>query len=328
MLCIHLMPRLSQWEDAVGRRVRLRDLFVFFTVLECGSMSKAAARLGVSTPSVSELVSDLEHAVGARLLDRSPRGVVATAFGEALLTRGQAAFDELRQGIREIESIADPASGEVRIGCPESCAAFLALVIERISHRYPRMRFSTSQVYSPTVEFPELIARKVDLVLARLVALPKRGRLNDDLEAQVLFDDPFFAVVGEKSKWARRRKIDLADLAKERWIMPALDVLAGLIIKDTFEAHGLKAPQPHISTFSILLRTALPSRGEYIAVLPRSVLRLTGARHGLRVLPIGLASARPSPYAIVTLKNRSLTPAVRVFLASAREAAKDLGLTS
>lgn len=191
------MPRVSQWENAVGRRLRLRDLFVFFTVLECGSMSKAAARLGVSTPSVSELISDLEHAVGARLLDRSPSGVVATRYGEALLARGQAAFDELRQGIRDIESIADPASGEVRIGCPESCAAFLALAIEQVSKRFPRMRFSTRQVYTPTTEFPELSARKVDLVLARLVTMPK----DDELHAEVLFDDPFSVVVGEHSKW-------------------------------------------------------------------------------------------------------------------------------
>src|SRR5579872_5208051 len=109
-------PDLAQ---VIGR-LRLRDLSVFFTVLECGSLSKAALRLGVSTPSVSERIANLERTVGARLLDRSPRGVVATRFGEALLARGRAAFDELRQGLRDLDSIADPAAGEVRIGCPES----------------------------------------------------------------------------------------------------------------------------------------------------------------------------------------------------------------
>src|SRR5689334_8727635 len=104
------MPRVRQWEQALGRRLRLRDLFVFFTVVECGSMSKAALRLGVSTPSVSELIGDLEHAVGVALLDRGRKGVTPTRFGDALLTRGQAAFDELRQGLREIDSMADPGS--------------------------------------------------------------------------------------------------------------------------------------------------------------------------------------------------------------------------
>jgi len=316
------MPKVTQWERAIGGRIRLRDLFVFLTVIECGSMSRAAARLGVSTPSVSELVADLEHAVGVRLLDRSNRGVVATPFGEALRLRGQAAFDELRQGMRDIESIADPGSGEVRIGCPESAAAFLVFVIEQVSRRYPRMRFVTRQVRAPTVEFPELLSRDSDLVLARLVSAPLQGRLGENFDAEVLFDDPFSAVVGSRSKWARRRRIDLSELAKERWILPSLDVLAGLILQDAFRARGLKAPEPHIETFSILLRNTLPVRGDYISVLPRSALRLSAERYGLKELPIALSSPRSSPLAIVTLKNRSLTPAVRVFIECAREAAK------
>src|SRR5262245_63524812 len=113
------MARLVQWEQQIGRRLRLRDLFVYFTVVEYGSMAKAAAKLGVTTPSISEVIAGLEHALGVRLLDRTPKGVVPTPSGEALLARGRAAFDELRQGIRDIEYIADPHAGEVRIGCPE-----------------------------------------------------------------------------------------------------------------------------------------------------------------------------------------------------------------
>ena|SRR5436305_13752455 len=126
------MARLIQWEHQIGRRLRLRDLFVFFTVVEYGSMAKAAAKLGVATPSVSEVIADLEHALGVRLLDRTPKGVTATAYGEALLARGRAAFDELRQGIREIEFIADPRPASCASGAPSrlrpdfSCASSIA----------------------------------------------------------------------------------------------------------------------------------------------------------------------------------------------------------
>src|SRR2546430_8276159 len=102
------VQRLVQWEQQIGRRLRLRDLFVFFTVVEYGSMAKAATKLGVSTPSISEVIAGLEHALGVRLLDRSPKGIVTTPYGEAILARGRAAFDELRQGIGDIEFIADP----------------------------------------------------------------------------------------------------------------------------------------------------------------------------------------------------------------------------
>jgi DNA-binding transcriptional LysR family regulator len=130
----------------------------------------------------------LEHALGVRLLDRTPKGVATTPYGEALLGRSRAAFDELRQGIRDIEFIADPEAGELRIGCPESIAAgFLVRVLERFSREHPRVKFHVVPMFQPTVEFPELLERKIDLVLARLATDPPRGRLTEELSAEVLF---------------------------------------------------------------------------------------------------------------------------------------------
>ena len=67
-----------------SRRLKLRDLHVYFTVVQCGSMAKAAAELGVAQPTVSENIDDLEHTFGVRLLDRGARGVEPTMYGTAL----------------------------------------------------------------------------------------------------------------------------------------------------------------------------------------------------------------------------------------------------
>src|SRR5262245_24587330 len=114
-----------KWDARIGRRLKLHDLHVLLTVAELGSMGKAAERLNVSQPSVSKAISDMEHAIGVRLLDRTAKGVETTAYGRALLQRGMGAFDELRQGIKDIENLADPTSGEVRIGSPEAIASGL-----------------------------------------------------------------------------------------------------------------------------------------------------------------------------------------------------------
>ena len=317
------MARITQWERHIGRRLRLRDLFVFFTVVDCGSMAKAAAQLGVSKPSISDVIADLEHALGVRLLDRTTKGVLPTRYGQALLSRSHAAFDELRQGIREIEFIADPAAGEIRIGCSESLLAFLGDVIDRLARQHPRMRFHVQQVHWPTVAFPELHRRQIDLAFARLVAPPTQGRLDDDLDAEVLFDDPFAVVVAADSAWARRRKLDLADLAGELWLSTPQDVLAGQFVSEAFATHGLRPPTPLVATYSSFQRSMLASRGRYIAVLPRSMLRLNGDAYRLKELPIRL-SGRPSPVAIVTLRNRTLTPAVQVFIECARHTGQSL----
>src|SRR3954468_20588682 len=101
------MVRTVDWEGQIGRRLRLRDLHVFFAVLQAGSMARAAAHLRITQPSVSKAIGDLEAELGVRLFDRSPQGVAPTMYGSALLKCGSAVFDELRQGIRRIEFLAD-----------------------------------------------------------------------------------------------------------------------------------------------------------------------------------------------------------------------------
>ena len=95
---------------------QLQDIAQRSVKAECGSMAKAASELGVTQPAVSEVVAGLEQAFGVRLFDRSPRGVEPTIYGRALLNRGIAAFDELKQCISDIEFLADPTKGEVRLG--------------------------------------------------------------------------------------------------------------------------------------------------------------------------------------------------------------------
>src|SRR5262245_4333810 len=127
------MSRIGS-EEHVGRRLRFRDLQVFFAVVEAGSMAKAAAQLGLPQPAGSDIVAGLNHMFAVRLFDRNSKGVEPTIYGRALLSRGRAAFDELKQGIREIEFLSDPTAGELRIGCPGSvAAAILPSAVERFS---------------------------------------------------------------------------------------------------------------------------------------------------------------------------------------------------
>src|SRR6516225_5991167 len=113
------------WDVQIGRRLRLKDLHAFLMIVQRGSMARAAEQLSVSQPAISKIVADLEHALGVRLLDRGRRGVEPTIYGRALLKRALTAFDELKQGVRDIESLADPQGGELTIGCADSIAATL-----------------------------------------------------------------------------------------------------------------------------------------------------------------------------------------------------------
>src|SRR5262245_20012703 len=182
-----------EWERRIGRRLRLRDLHILSTVVEQGSMAKAAAYLTVSQPAVSDAIANLEAALGVRLLDRSPRGVAPTIYEDALLKRGHVVFDELRQGIRDIEFLTNPAAGEVRIGCPESLAPVASTIIDRLSRRHPAVVVHVATTQPATLEFRELRERKVDLLLGRMIS-PFVS--DEDIHIEILFEDRLYVVAG------------------------------------------------------------------------------------------------------------------------------------
>ena len=316
------MVRRINWDVQIGRRLKLRDLHVFVTVVECGSMAKAAVQLGVSQPAVSEVMTGLEHAVGVRLLDRSPRGVEPTIYGRTMLERSLAAFDELKQGIRTIEHLADPTVGEVRIGCSESLiSATLAPVIPRFSQQYPRVQLHVKDVCSSTMDLPELRERRLDVVLARPVT-PHAGE-DEDLNVEVLAHDEMVVAAGMQSPWARRRAIKFSELLNEPWILPPRGTWNYTTVVDAFRAHGLEMPKICLTTFSLHLRNDLLAAGSFITAYPRSFMTINGDRFALKVLPVALP-VRPWPVEIITLKNRTLNPVVTRFIDHLRAFAKSV----
>ena len=240
-------------------------------------------------------------------------------YGGALLKCGAAVFDELRQGIRNIEFLADPAAGELKIGCPESIAAILSPIIEVFCQQYPRVVLDVDDVNAP--EFaPKLRDRTLDVVLVRLRTLPD-DQAFDDMNVEVLLNDELVVAAGIGSRWASRRKIDLAELVNERWILTAPDAWNHKLMVEAFQSRGLDVPKISLKTFSVHLRTNLLANGSFITMLPRSVLRLNSNRYLLKALPIELP-AWHWPVAIVTLKNRTLSPVVERFIECARDIAK------
>src|SRR5439155_23856421 len=104
-----------QWTDRVGRRVKLRDIHVLLAVANSRSISRAAERLAISHPVVSRTISDLEHALGVRLFDRSSQGVEPTMYGRAFLDCVFAVFDDLCRRVQQMGFLSDPNARECRI---------------------------------------------------------------------------------------------------------------------------------------------------------------------------------------------------------------------
>jgi DNA-binding transcriptional LysR family regulator len=252
------------------------------------------------------------------LLDRNTEGIEPTEYGRTMLKHGVAAFDELRQGVKNIEYLADPGAGEVRIGSgPNLADTLLSAVIERLSRRYPRIVFHLVTSNETDTLYRDLHERKVDVLIAR-----KGGHVSDEkLRFEVLYDPSFVVVAGSRSPWARRRRIALAELVNEAWVLPPPEGLMGPAFLDVLRAGGLD--ESRVAVFATPgVRLNLVETGRFLTIATNLIFGLS-KRPGIKVLPVKLQYAS-LPMGIVTLKNRTLSPVVQLFLDEVREVAKPL----
>jgi len=306
-----------QISDRIGRRIKLNDLHVLLAVAQAGSMNKAAALLNTGQSAISRSIADLERSLGVRLLDRNAQGVEPTEYGRVLLAGGTAAFDDLRQAVKNIEFLVVPMAGEVRIGSSALLSAsFVSGLVDRLSRRYPRIVFRLVSGYVDALH-RDLVERNVDFLIERRFDTGSDERLDFEF----LFDESFVVGVGEENPLARRRRIQLADLANEAWVLPPPESVIGSIVMQAFRASGLDYPHAVVVTDSPQVRVNLLATGRFVTIFPASALKFPSKRPALRVLPIALPNARVRT-GIVTLKNRTLSSVAQVFIEHARELAK------
>ena len=303
----------------IERRLKLHDVRVLMSVVEAGSMNKAAERLATSQPAVSRAIANLERALGVRLLERTPGGIQPTQYGQAILKRGLAVFDELRQGVKDIEFLSDPTSGELRVGCSEYAAGGPILaVIDRLTRQHPRMVFDI--VTAPVLSlYRDLTERKIELVVTRLVDFADRRNMT----IETLFEDDIVVVAAAQNSWTRRRRIDLADLVGQPWTLPPRDTGLGAFAEDAFRAQGLEPPHATVITYSMHMSHKLLETGRFLTMLPRYTLMLPGKHPSLKALPVELANSQ-APMAIITLNKRTLSPLADVFIKTVRAVTKPL----
>ena len=305
-------------DEQVFRRLKLRDLHTLKVVADLGSMAKASARLAMSQPAVSRAIAEMEHSIGEQLLDRSPVGVELTPYGEILLRRALVVFDELNQGLQEIEFLADPAIGEVRIGSTEPMTALVATIIHRISSRFPKIIFHVA-VHDTLMLHRRLRERDDDLAISRM----SNPDQEYDMQTEILFHDPLVVIAGKHNPLTRRRLLSLKDVIEEPWIFGASQGFLGQFIDEAFRSVGLETPQARVVSASTYLRNNLLLAGPFLTIHPEAMLRYPKRHPSLRALPIALPTTR-RPIGLIALKHRTMSPVANLVRSVARDVAKSI----
>ena len=225
----------------------------------------------------------------------------------------------LRQGVKNIECLADPTAGEARIGSIIPLAAGLvADVVNKLCQRHPRMTFHIEATDAGAL-YRELCERNLDLVIIK-----RMGPFVDErFSIETLFNDSYVVVAGAQHPLASRRKIELAELASQSWVLPAADSAPGATLADAFRASGLDYPRVSVVTLPTDVRASFLASGRFLSIFPATSLGILSERMKFKVLPVDLPF-HPVPVAVVTWKNRTLSPAAQLFIEHVREAAQAL----
>jgi len=283
-------------------RPTLRQIKYFQAVLEGGSFSRAADRLGTTQANLSHAIRDLETALGTRLFDRTTRRVDLTETGRAFADGALAGLAEIRRAADAVRDLDQLRRGTVRIAAPPLlAAAILPLLLNATAEKYPDLELRIEDLTTDAI-VAQVLAGRADLGI---------GTFTTDepgLDSQNAVRDQLMAFFGDGHAFAARSEIGWADLADQRVIALTRESSIRMLVEIGFNGAGL-ALRPHIEVHQIHTALALVEGGAGVAVLPAYA---AVARHG-RAIP-----ARPMTGPAVVREISIITARDRVPSAAAR----------
>jgi DNA-binding transcriptional LysR family regulator len=290
----------------------LRQLRYLVALAEERHFTRAAARVHVAQPALSQQIRRLEDELGLPLVDRTTRRVALTDAGVLLVDRARRAIGEVDAARAELAEIAGVRAGHVVIGAMQSLGPFdLTNLLAAFHARHPAVELTVSEEVSDVL----LGMVRADAVDMAFLSLTERV-VQDGLAVQPLGTEALTVLVAPGHRLAARRRLRIADLADERFITFREGAgLRRIIITAAHEA-GFE-PQIAFETNEVERARAMAARGLGVTIVPES----DAHQHGPAVVAIALD--RPALTRDITLvwrRDRRLTPAGAAFLALARTA--------
>jgi len=297
-------------------RLKTRHMVLLSELGRHRSILHAAEAAHMTQPAASKLLSELEQVLGAALFERLPRGVTPTPYGEIMIRRSRAAMAEMNLAHQEVMTLLSGLSGRVAIGTVMTPATgLLPAALCRLKARHERLHVAVEvDASKPLLE--RLRAGRIDIMIGRILD----PAVADELVFEPLCDEPHGLIARSGHPLKDRANLQLADLAREGWILPAQGSILRDRITALFLSNGLDLPERTIETTALPMITHLLAQSDMVVALPREVVRTHLDAGLLAELPIELG-LRLDPYGIVTRRQHELSPGGQALLQALRETA-------
>ena len=305
--------------DYLVRRLRLRHFELLVALHRSGTMRGAAGQLNLSQPAISKMLAEVEDAFGARLFDRSRRGVSANAFGVAAIHHALLVLGELSRATDEIDAMRTGASAMLRVGTLSVTAVVPAAIVEL----HARLPGAAVQIREGRVHelMERLLEGELDCVFGAITPEILAGESLQSLQSEVLLEDRL-AVLASAAKRRSRRRLRWADLHAERWVAPPRQTLVRQAFMTAFMNEGIEPPVPVIEAMSsVTVGTVLRMDPSLLCAVRDEHARDEIARGGVRRVSVLPMIALP-PLCLFTRRSGLEAPlVVREFARALRKAA-------
>lgn len=256
----------------------IRQLRYFLEVADAGNFSRAAKRLGVSQPAVSQQMRELETGLRAVLFQRRGKRISLTSAGLTFQEHARAILRQVEKSLQEIGSEPGELQGTLRVGIiPYLSLALLPKLLSRFSEENPGLDLSISEISSTDIEIC-LEEGKLDVGLGWVT------RHSPNLRYEHLSDDEFTVVVSDSHPWAKRRTIELSELHRQRLVQLPDTYVMRRMTDEICRNHRIRPRTvAEINSIEMVLRSLGPMNA--VALMPRVTLREASALH-LRAIRI------------------------------------------
>lgn len=203
--------------------IDLKQLKYFLAVAEEKSFSRAAERLHISQPPLSQQIMKLESELGVKLFARTTRTFELTVAGKALMCEAAELLGRMRMTIDTIRQIDRGEVGRLRVGIVGSAMwGPIPSMLEQFQTNFPRVSWTLHEM-GPNVQYEALRAKQIDVGFWREPALDEDELKRDNLRQELIFRENVCVAVNEHSPLAARASIELSDLAKQPMLTLAQD---------------------------------------------------------------------------------------------------------
>jgi len=292
----------------------LRQLTYFLSVIEHGSVGKAAEHLHMTQPALSKSIRRLEEGLAVKLFERGPEGMTPTSFGVALATKARFISLEMRNVVEELDDLRGVRRGSVVVGSsPSAAGEILAQATRRAIARRPDLRVTVIEGMQEAL-LPCLRDGQMDFIVG--TTAPEQG--GEDVRADLLFKDEVAVIARTRHPLAGARRLDLSDLVDCNWVLANDSDALRRHLEQLFVQAGLPAMQPKAISGSAQFIKSLVLDSDFLAYLPRILTQAEESAGLLVPLPVAEATWKRDVH-ILRRARGSLAPGAQALLSELRQ---------